>query len=112
MRRPLPLLLAAAVPAAALFAVPAVTDAATTRTVTIKDTAFKPSSLTVASGDRVTWRWADGRSPHNVSPRGTRRFKRASTRTTGTHTVRFFTRGTYRYVCTIHTGMAGKVVVR
>ena len=42
---------------------------------------------------------------------GTRRFKGSPTKATGTYRVRFTRAGTYRYECTIHLGMTGKVFV-
>lgn len=95
----------------AALAAPAA-DAARTRTVTLEDVAFKPGTLRASRGDRVRWVWRDGSTPHNVRSRGSRRFKGSSTKTEGSHTVRFTRAGTYRYLCTIHIGMDAKVVVR
>jgi plastocyanin len=101
---------ACAAVSAALIAVPA--SAARTAAVTLEDIRFKPGTVLVKKGDRVRWQWNDGSTPHNVASRGTRRFKSSSTKTRGTHLVRFTRAGTYRYVCTIHPGMKGKIVVR
>jgi plastocyanin len=49
---------------------------------------------------------------HNVTSRGAPRFRSSPTKMTGTWSVRFAKAGTYRYVCTLHPGMAGRVVVR
>jgi plastocyanin len=86
--------------------------AAATKQVLIKDIDFRPRAVTVHRGDRVRWRFADGDTPHNVSSRGRLRFKSSATKTTGTYLVRFAKKGTHAYVCTIHLGMAGKVIVR
>ena len=110
MRRFLPLLLLASVVLSAL-AVPA--QAGRTATVTLEDVAFKPGKLTIRKGDRVRFVWKDGPyTGHNVRSRGTPRFKGSGTRTSGSYTVRFARKGTYRYVCTIHLGMDGRIVVK
>jgi plastocyanin len=49
---------------------------------------------------------------HNVTSRGKRRFASSPSMARGTYAVRFTRPGTYRYVCTIHFGMNGTVVVR
>jgi plastocyanin len=83
-----------------------------TATVTLRDIDFTPGTAVVRRGGSVTFAWRDGDTPHNVTPTGRLRFHRLATRQSGTARVRFTRRGTYRYVCTIHPGMAGKVVVR
>jgi plastocyanin len=80
--------------------------------VTLRDIAFTPATVRVAKGATVTWTWRDGRVSHNVRSTGTRRFKGSPTKAAGTYRVRFTKAGTYRYECTIHLGMTGKVVVR
>lgn len=87
--------------------------AATTKRVIIKDIDFTPATVTITRGSRVTWVWRDGSVPHDVTSRGTKRFRSTpEAKNTGTYTVRFTRPGTYRYVCTIHANMRGKVVVR
>ena len=110
MRIPrLPLVL---LPLAAALALPTPVGAARTATVTLEDVEFTPSTVRVKRGDSVRWVWRDGATPHNVRSRGSLRFKGTGTRTEGRHTVRFTRKGTYRYVCTVHPGMDGRVVVR
>lgn len=87
-------------------------DAARTKTVTLDDIEFTPSTARISRGDRVRWVWKDAPTPHNVRSRGSRRFKGSGTKTEGSHTVHFTRAGTYRYVCTVHIGMDAKVVVR
>lgn len=106
--RLIPLLLVPACLAAGVSAA----GAASTRTVVLEDVEFKPSSVRIKRGDTVRWVWRDGSTPHNVRSRGSRRFKSSSTKTRGRHAVRFSRAGTYRYVCTVHIGMDGRVVVR
>ncbi len=102
----------AAFPAAALAVAGPSAQAAATKSVVIKDIAFKPAKLTVARGTRVTFRWQDGDTNHTVTSRGTRRFKSASARGSGSYTVRFTKAGVYRYVCTLHIGMKGSITVK
>lgn len=83
------------------------------RTVELRAIAFSPRVLRIRPGQRVTWRWNDGpHIPHDLRSTGAPRFAGSAARKTGTHTVRFFRAGTYRYVCTIHAGMTGRVIVR
>ena len=82
------------------------------KTVTIKNIDFTPATVTIQHGGAVVWKWADRGVSHNVTSRGKARFHSSSTRLTGTYRVVFRRAGTYRYVCTIHANMRGKVVVR
>lgn len=90
--------------------------AAATKTVVLKDIAFKPAKLSVKRGTRVTFQWRDGSTPHNVISKGRPKFKSASTRTESDgarpYSVTLRKKGTYRYVCTIHPGMSGRITVR
>ena len=86
--------------------------AAGTRVVEIKDIDFTPSALKVTKGTTVRWEFEDDATAHNVRSRGTRRFRSSPTKSSGSYSVRFRRAGTYRYVCTLHPGMAGRVVVR
>ena len=92
----------------------ALSTAAGTRTITVKDDVFSPKKVTVSKNTLVTWRWASDAGEHDVVSRGTRKFKRSQIKAGGTHKVRFTKAGTYRYVCTLHEddGMTGTVVVR
>jgi len=85
--------------------------AATTRTVTIKNIAFSKPTVRIAVGDTVRWNFRDSPSNHNVTSTGNRRFRSSASKITGSYSVRFTKPGTYRYVCTIHANMTGKVVV-
>jgi plastocyanin len=82
------------------------------RAVTLKDISFAPKRLAVSKGATVTFRWRDGGTRHDVTSVGHRRFKSIASRTAGDRSVRFSRAGTYRYVCTLHPGMAGSIVVR
>lgn len=91
------------------LAVPA--TAATTRTVRIENIDFSKPIVRIIKGDTVRWLFRDSPSSHNVTSTGTRRFRSSASKLTGSYSVRFTKSGTYRYVCTIHPNMTGKVVV-
>src|SRR3954452_14047084 len=61
----------AAVPAlalvgAAIAVIPA--HAASTKTVSVKNNAFSPTTVKIHKGDKVTWKWTQGGVHHNVTP--------------------------------------------
>lgn len=72
---------------------------------------FMPPVAHVRKGEAVRWKW-DSVAPHDVTSRGKRRFKSSGTRKRGAkYRVVFRKVGTYRYYCTIHPSMTGRVVV-
>jgi plastocyanin len=88
-----------------LTAVAAAPATAATRTVRIGDDWFvregDPTTVTVAKGTVVRWRWT-GRDDHNVVVRsGPRRF-RSDLMDSGSYRKKLRRRGTYRIVCSIH----------
>jgi plastocyanin len=72
-----------------------------------KDLRFQPPAIQVPPGTEVTWRFDDGSVPHNVKGDGFA----SKNQTSGTFTRRFDRPGEYRYTCTLHAGMDGRVVV-
>jgi plastocyanin len=107
MKRLLAVLAAVAIVAAAL-AIPAL---AATKTITIGDNFFKPASVTVTKGTKVTWVWK-GKLAHNVTVKsGPVKFKSA-TMPKGTFSRTLTKTGTYSIVCTIHPGMKMTLKVR
>jgi len=98
--------------AAVVLVTAAPAGAGSTRVVTLQDVDIAPSAVRIARGATVEWRFLDERAPHDVTSRGRPRFRSSVSKTGGTHRVRFTRRGTYRYACTIHPSMRGKVVVR
>jgi plastocyanin len=72
-----------------------------------KDLRFQPPAIQVEAGTEVTWRFADGSVPHNVKGDGFA----SKDQTKGTFAHRFGQPGEYRYTCTLHAGMDGRVVV-
>ena len=94
-----------------LFAVPATAGSTASERATKKVGAFNnyfsPKKVTVSRGTKVTWVIREG--VHNV------RDTVLSSPNLGkgrTYSKTFKRRGTYGYVCTLHPGMNGKVVVR
>ena len=82
------------------------------RTIALRNIAFSPAKLVVSRGTKVTFAFHDGRTKHNVTSVGAKRFKSSPTKGSGTYTVRFTKAGVYRYRCTIHLGMKGSVTVK
>ena len=75
-------------------------------TVKVNDNKFQAKAVHVAKGATVTWKWV-GADAHNVT------FKsfHSKIQNKGTFKHTFKKAGTFRYQCTLHTGMTGKVVV-
>jgi plastocyanin len=80
---------------------------AANKTVKVADDVFKAKAVTINKGNTVTWKWV-GNHPHNVKFKGFA----SKVQVNGTFRHRFRKRGTFRYVCSIHSGMKGKVVVQ
>lgn len=88
-----------------------VAHSAASRSVSVRDNYFSPSSASVKRGTKVSWRWR-GRSPHNVVVRsGPTRFS-SPVRSSGRYSRVLRRKGTYRIVCTIHGGMTMTLRVR
>jgi plastocyanin len=83
------------------------TPAVDVHEVVARDLAFVPPAVQIPVGTTVTWQFKDGSVPHNVQADG---FK-SENLTKGTFQHRFDQPGTYAYVCTLHAGMSGRVVV-
>jgi plastocyanin len=76
--------------------------------VTIEGMAFRPATLTVKSGDRVTWRNLD-LVPHTASAAGG--FDSGAIAPGQAWTWTAHAKGRHAYVCTYHLGMKATVVV-
>jgi plastocyanin len=88
-------------------------SAAATRSVNVRDFSFGPSSISVARGTTVVFRFSSpSKDGHNVARRSGPTFKKTATKVTGTARRVFSAKGTYRLYCTIHPSMTLKVVVR
>jgi plastocyanin len=97
--------------ALAIVGGPVGASAAGGRTVTLRNIAFAPKSLSIARNTTVTFAWRDDGTAHNVVSKGAKRFKSIGVRSAGTQSRKFTSAGTYRYVCTLHPGMAGRITV-
>lgn len=86
----------------------AATPVATT-SVTIQNFAFSPAAIVVPVGATVTWNNQD-LEEHTVTARD-KTFDSDVIGSGKSFTFTFSRAGTYNYLCSIHTNMAGKVVV-
>jgi plastocyanin len=77
--------------------------------VEIDDFAYRPPTLRIRRGTKVLFANRD-RVTHTATRRGS--FDTGRLRPGRSAAVRFRRRGVYRYVCTIHSFMHGKIVVR
>ena len=77
-------------------------------TVAVGDMSFSPETLEIAAGDTVAWRWDDA-VPHDVAFKGG---PASPKQASGTWQRAFDQAGSFDYVCTLHPGMRGTVVVR
>jgi plastocyanin len=79
--------------------------------ITIKEFAFGPATVTVKVGDTVTWTNED-QDPHTVTSQDRNGPLRSATMNTGdSYQYKFTKAGSYAYLCTIHPFMTGTVVV-
>jgi plastocyanin len=101
----------AAISAAALVVTGASQPATTavTKNVNITATAFKPATVTIATGDSVRWTNKDTKTHQVVSNSGA--FASAIISPNHTYKHTFNTAGTYRYHDALHPSLTGKVVV-
>jgi plastocyanin len=82
---------------------------ATVKRVVIRGFDYKPRALSVRRGTKVVFANRDSVA-HTATRRGS--FDTGRIRPRRAAVVRFRGRGVYRYICTIHPSMRGKVVVR
>jgi plastocyanin len=81
--------------------------------VSIKNFAFDPSTLTVKAGTAVTWVNNDGALHALVSDTGSPvAFSSDPFATGASYTFTFTQPGTYPYNCSIHPAMKGEIVVQ
>jgi plastocyanin len=83
--------------------------ATVTKTVRITATAFKPASVTIATGSAIKWSNTDTKTHQVVANSGAFASPMITAGRTWTHT--FNTAGTYRYHDALHPALTGKVVV-
>jgi plastocyanin len=75
--------------------------------VALRDNRFHPPAIQITKGQTVTWAVDDRGTTHNVKGTGWGSADQAS----GTFTHTFTAPGSYRYSCTLHVGMNGRVDV-
>jgi len=82
-------------------------------TITLKDFAFNPSTLTVKAGTTVAWVNEDGASHTVVTDSGAPLSFTSPTLANGASFQFTFTQpGTYTYHCSIHPSMKGTIIVQ
>lgn len=111
-KRLLGILAVSSLSAASLGGQIAASGAAGGKTVTLRDIAFSPKTLSVSKGATVTFAFRDDSTVHNVVSVGRKKFKAISSRSSGSQRRTFTSTGTYRYQCTLHPGMTGRIIVR
>jgi plastocyanin len=84
------------------------TSPAATDSVTVRNLAFSPASISVPAGTTVTWTNQDT-PPHDVTFADGEHSERLDTGATYERT--FAATGSFDYVCSIHPQMNGRVVV-
>lgn len=100
---------AAALIAATPLALAASRSQAATHAVSIRNSKFRPATLTIKAGDTVTWQNDDG-----LEHTATARDKSWSTKSLSggsSGSITFTQKGTHKYFCKWHPGMKGKIVV-
>jgi plastocyanin len=75
--------------------------------VTLRGNRFHPPVIQITQGQTVAWSFDDGGTTHNVKGTGWGSGDQAS----GTFRHTFPAPGSYRYACTLHLGMNGRVDV-
>jgi plastocyanin len=79
-------------------------------TIEIKDFAFNPQTLTVKSGETITWINRDD-EPHTVVSVGKKFQKSSALDTDQAFTITAGAPGTYEYFCSVHPKMTGTIVI-
>ena len=77
----------------------------------MKGLRFHPDSVTVKVGEKVTWT-NDDSTDHNVTATHGAKFMSQAFGNGKTYSFTPRRAGTISYVCTLHPGMAGKLVVK
>ena len=85
-------------------------DSSKQNRIEIKDFAFNPKTLTVKSGEKITWINHDD-EPHTVVS-VEKQFKKSTALDTDQEfTITVGAPGTYDYFCSVHPKMTGTIVV-
>lgn len=75
--------------------------------IAVEDNRFEPRVIEVDAGTEVTWRWDDASAEHNVVGDG----YRSEVQRAGAFAHIFEAPGNYDFICTLHGGMTGRVIV-
>lgn len=78
--------------------------------IEIKDFAFNPQTITVKSGEKITWINRD-EEPHTVVSVEKQFTKSSALDTDQEFTITVGAPGTYTYFCSVHPKMTGTIVV-
>jgi len=78
--------------------------------IEIKDFAFNPQTITVKSGEKVTWINRD-EEPHTIVSVGKQFKKSTALDTDQEFTIAAGAPGTYSYFCSVHPKMTGIIIV-
>ena len=78
--------------------------------VKMQNIAFAPTTVRVKVGQKITWTNEDG-APHNVTSKSGEHIASSTFGQGGTFSFTPTKAGTIDYVCTIHPGMDGSIVV-
>ena len=78
--------------------------------IEIKDFAFNPQTITVKSGEKVTWINRD-EEPHTIVSVGKQFKKSTALDTDQEFTITAGTPGTYNYFCSVHPKMTGIIII-
>ncbi|HEY9721772.1 MAG TPA: plastocyanin/azurin family copper-binding protein [Oscillatoriaceae cyanobacterium] len=82
-------------------------------TVTVKNMAFSPASLTVPVGSTITWDFEDSMLHTTTSDKGdAQQWDSGPLGPGNKYPVKFTTAGTYTYHCSLHSSMTGTIIVQ
>jgi plastocyanin len=101
---------AASLLGAPLVLAPAVPAQAATVVKATGNLTFRPQTLNVNKGTKVVWKNTCG-CTHTVTATSSNWSKNSTIQSGDTTSFTFKRNGIYKYHCTIHAGMTGKVVV-
>jgi plastocyanin len=79
--------------------------------ITIQNFSFKPASLTVKVGTKVTFTNEDS-ATHTATSQSDKTIDSGDLAKGQTYTVTFSKPGTYNFICTIHPYMKGTIIVQ
>jgi plastocyanin len=96
--------------AAAMAMMCSAAEGAAPNSIEVKDFMFNPMTLTVNSGDKVTWVNKDDEAHTVVSDTGL--FRSGAMDTNEGYSFKFDKPGTYHFTCSIHPRMVGTIVVK